>query len=89
MTPRELNAHVEMYTETMETEGEEKLRIAHITAYWHRIDVLKSFEEMVDRKQQQTNNMSDMEMLANAHKLTAMMNGTIAVKTEDIDTGDA
>ena len=89
MTPRELNAHVAMYSEQMETEGEEKLRLAHITAYWQRIDVLKSFEEMTVQKQQQSNNMSDMEMLANAHKLTAMMNGTIAVKTEDIDTGDA
>jgi hypothetical protein len=78
MTPYELGLCIESYSEELKQETESKYRIAHATAYWHRVETLKSFnEEWQEEKDEKDKEMSMEQMLANVMKLNAEMNGQV------------
>lgn len=78
MTPNELNMSIEVYSENLKISSEEKLHLEWVNAYWQRIDVLKSFSEMIGKNDEQKEKvMSDLEMLTNAHKLNELFGGSV------------
>jgi hypothetical protein len=77
MTPYELSLCVDSYSEELQQETESKYRIAHATAYWHRVETLKSFDEEWNVNSEEEKVMSPEQMMANVMKLNAEMNGKV------------
>lgn len=70
LTPFELNQCAEINNE----KNENDLFLQYINAYWHRVDPLKSFEEMMGREKK-SQGMSEEEMLAKVADLNHMFGG--------------
>lgn len=76
MTPLELNICVEVFSEDQKRKAEDNLQLEYMNAYWQRVENLKSFNEMINKKVEEKK-MTNTEMLANVHKLNALFKGTV------------
>jgi hypothetical protein len=76
MTPYELRLYSEIFVENKQLEQEEKLTLAWMGEYFHRIDKLPPLKEVLN-KQEKTKQMTDEEMLETVKQLNAALGGTV------------
>lgn len=86
MTPKEFRIIVEITNEKQKQEAEKDLLNAYMTAYFHRIDKLETFEtyrgKMDEQDKPKSTGMSDESMLRMVEQLNARMGGN----TKGVDT---
>jgi hypothetical protein len=76
MTPHELNLHILGYGERMQSESENELVSAYLTAYYHRVKRMPSLKKLLeDSKPKEKKKQSDTDMLTEIKKLHAQMEG--------------
>jgi type IV secretory pathway component VirB8 len=74
MTPFEFGLHIENYNRKTERESKEKITLAYMTAYWHRVEKMPSLQSILEPDKPKQN---EEEMLAEIKKLNAKMGGKI------------
>lgn len=78
MTPHELNIAVTAFGEKYMLQSENDLLSAYMTAYFHRVEKLETFETYRSKmtgKEQVPKGMSDDHMLAKVAQLNGMYGG--------------
>ncbi|MFD1953739.1 hypothetical protein ACFSL6_17675 [Paenibacillus thailandensis] len=76
MTPHELNMQIEEWSSRLQAEHRERITIAYLTAYWHRIRKMPTLKKVLEdiqlkKKRPQT----PEEMLAMVRVLNAALGG--------------
>lgn len=76
MTPHELNLALKVFDEKQKQKGENDLLLAYMTAYFHRIEKLESFDTYRKKMSEPEKKvMSDEEMLAKVTQLHGLFGG--------------
>jgi hypothetical protein len=78
MTPYELGLHVEVFTDKLHFEQDEKKTIAWMTAYLHRVDKMPSLQELLNKKEKKE--MTEDEMLEAVKQLNIAFGGKVQTK---------
>lgn len=81
MTPYELNLHILEYNERKQQESEDKLVIAYMTAYLHRVKRMPSLKELVE-KIKPKKPLTDDQMLAQIKAINAAMGGETKIREQ-------
>ncbi|RSD21078.1 hypothetical protein [Mesobacillus subterraneus] len=76
MTPHELNLCIHAFNEDQKIQSEDKLTIAYMNAYWHRVEKLPSLKQVLGQEPVKKK-MTDKEMFNWVKALNAMLGGTI------------
>lgn len=74
MTPHELNLHILAYAEKQRQDMEEKVALARLGEYLHRVKKLPSVDELLKQPKRQ---MTDEEMYEQVKKLNALFGGEV------------
>jgi hypothetical protein len=78
MTPYELRIHIESITEKLQSEQDERISIAWLTAYLHRVDKFPALQDLLNKTEKK--DMTDEEMLETVKILNAAFSGTVQTK---------
>lgn len=81
MTPRELNLHIQEYNLRMQRESEERLALAYMTAYWHRVRRMPGLKEILTKIKPQKP-LTDEELLAQIKALNAALGGETKIREQ-------
>lgn len=85
MTPYELGLHVEVFMNKQTDEFDEKLTIAWMTAYLHRVDKMPSLQELLNKKEKKE--MTEDEMIQVVKQLNTAFGGTVQSKEGELNGG--
>lgn len=78
MTPHELNIAADIYKIQFERNDERLLHQAYANAYWQRVNVLKSFNEMIGKTDdQEKEKMSTDQMYNKMLELNSFFGGIV------------
>lgn len=78
LTPGELSILVEAYNERKQSEHEEKLVVAYLTAYWHRVKKMPSINDVIAKKPVKRNGpQTPEEMLEEIKRINLALGGTV------------
>lgn len=84
MTPYELVLATKVYQEKLQYEEEQRIVAAYLTAYWQRVEKLKSLKSILDELSQSEKTlekeMTDEEMLKVVTQLNAKFGGEVVGK---------
>lgn len=76
VTPGELSIYVDVYNQKLKNEQEEKMVIAYLGAYWHRVKKMPSLKELLN-KEEKKKKQTVSDMLAEIKRLNTAMGGTV------------
>lgn len=78
LTPGELSIMIEAFNQQQKDAHDEKLVIAYLTAYWHRVKKMPSIQDVLSKKPiKHSGEQSPEEMLEEIKRLNLALGGTV------------